>query len=327
MYNLSGNPGFVPDPYPLRSVAAGIDADSAVTVLGTGLSAVDVVLELARRGHRGQLRTVSRGGLLPGVRNPAVSVPTLVTTPAAIREQAAATGSLTVAGIGALIARELEAQGLSPSDVLRECQVHADPHERLRNHLAAAERGERWQAVLAQITGASQIEDTWSLFDDAARRESQRDWHAIAVSLWSPMPMASARTLLTLVDAGRLEILRGVDGVTAADKSGFSVDFAEADGHHADVVVNTIRPQSAATPRRAAELFESLVRNGLAAPHPFGGLRVDFATNRLVAPDGQPVPHVYALGQPAVGELHAATSNLSMIARRAQQTVHALLSS
>lgn len=326
-YGLSGLPGFLPDPYPLRTTVAGIDADSAVTILGTGLSAVDVVLELTRRGHRGPLRMVSRGGLLPGVRNPGVSARTLVATPAAIRERAAAKGYVTVADIGGLIAGELLVQGLSPGDVLRECQVHDDPHERLRRHLAAAERGERWQAVLAQITGSSQIEYTWALFDDTARRECRRDWHAIAVSLWSPMPMASARALLSLVDAGQLEILRDVHGVTAAAGGGFSVGFSGDGGreHHADIVVNTIRPGSAAIPRRAVELVGSLVRRGLAVPHPFGGLRVDFATNRLVSSGGRPVPHLYALGQLAVGELYAATSNLSMIARRTERTVRTVL--
>lgn len=325
VYGLSGHPGFVPDAYPLRTVAAGIDPASAVTVLGTGLSAVDVVLELARGGHHGPLRMISRSGYLPGVRNPVISVETRVATPEALRELVEARGHLTVADLGALIARELTAQGLSPSDVLRECRVHAHPHDRLRRHLAAAERGDRWQAVIAEITGSSQIEDAWALFDDAARWEAQRDWHTMAVSLWSPMPMASARTLQALVDDERLEILRGVSGVTPDPTgTGFLVE-GEKCAHRADHVINTIRPQSAAIPRRATELVESLLGHGLATAHPFGGLRVDFATNRVVSADGQAVPGLYALGQPAVGELHAATSNLSMIARRAEQSVRGLL--
>ncbi|MGW1175127.1 FAD/NAD(P)-binding protein [Kitasatospora sp. NPDC002543] len=324
-YGLAGLPGFLPDPYPLRTVADTIRPDAAVSVLGTGLSAVDLVLELARRDHRGPLRMVSRNGLLPGVRNPAVSVPTLVATPSEIRALAARPGGLTVAALGDLVARELAAHGLDPAAVLRACRVEAQPYDRLRRHLDAAERGERWQAVLAQITGDSQIEDAWSLLAEPDRRHFQRDWHAMAVSLWSPMPLDSARTLAELVEAGRLEILRGVRSAAPhPDRAGFLLQGEEFT-HAADHVVNTVRPLSAAVPLRAVELMDSLVAGGLARPHRFGGLRIDLATNRVLAPDGTPTPGLYALGQPAVGELHAATSNLSMISRRAAQSVAGLL--
>ena len=58
-----------PDPRGLTSGAwegvDGIDPDGTVVIVGTGLSMVDQVLSLSRAGHRGQIVTVSRRGLLP----------------------------------------------------------------------------------------------------------------------------------------------------------------------------------------------------------------------------------------------------------------------
>ncbi|HTO62697.1 MAG TPA: FAD/NAD(P)-binding protein [Bradyrhizobium sp.] len=45
--------------------AAGIEKDSAVLILGTGLTMVDYVLSLLREGHRGPIIAMSRRGLVP----------------------------------------------------------------------------------------------------------------------------------------------------------------------------------------------------------------------------------------------------------------------
>src|ERR1700735_769821 len=44
---------------------AGLDPDAAVTVIGTGLTAVDVVLRLRELGHRGMITAASRHGVFP----------------------------------------------------------------------------------------------------------------------------------------------------------------------------------------------------------------------------------------------------------------------
>ncbi|SDA24432.1 FAD/NAD(P)-binding protein [Sphingomonas sp. NFR15] len=46
-------------------VFAGIGADEEVVLIGTGLTAVDVIMRLRENGHRGRITTVSRRGLFP----------------------------------------------------------------------------------------------------------------------------------------------------------------------------------------------------------------------------------------------------------------------
>jgi uncharacterized NAD(P)/FAD-binding protein YdhS len=52
------------NPWDVASLAA-IEPCSTVTLLGTGLSAVDVLLALQENGHRGPVQAISRHGLLP----------------------------------------------------------------------------------------------------------------------------------------------------------------------------------------------------------------------------------------------------------------------
>ena len=62
---LLGHPGVVTDP--LGSGIPPLDAEARVLVIGSGLTALDIVSTLLRRGHRGHIDVVSRHGLRPRV--------------------------------------------------------------------------------------------------------------------------------------------------------------------------------------------------------------------------------------------------------------------
>lgn len=75
---------YLHDPY--RAPSATIDRDAPVALLGTGLTALDVIVGLRQRGHRGEIVAGSRRGLIPRAFDPAkhepVDVPrTIVRSP------------------------------------------------------------------------------------------------------------------------------------------------------------------------------------------------------------------------------------------------------
>lgn len=59
---VSGEPGFVADPYGAAALAQ-IDSHATVLIVGSGLSSADMIAELDRRGHRGNILVLSRHGL------------------------------------------------------------------------------------------------------------------------------------------------------------------------------------------------------------------------------------------------------------------------
>jgi uncharacterized NAD(P)/FAD-binding protein YdhS len=71
-----GHPAYLADPWRPDAFAA-VPADGPVLLVGTGLTAVDVALTLAARGHRGPVVAVSRRGLLPQAHTAAGNAPTI----------------------------------------------------------------------------------------------------------------------------------------------------------------------------------------------------------------------------------------------------------
>ncbi|GAA0798887.1 pyridine nucleotide-disulfide oxidoreductase [Spirilliplanes yamanashiensis] len=72
----AGHPAYIADPWRPDAFAA-VPADGPVLLVGTGLTAVDVALTLATRGHRGPVVAVSRRGLLPQAHTAAGAPPAL----------------------------------------------------------------------------------------------------------------------------------------------------------------------------------------------------------------------------------------------------------
>ncbi|WP_299565544.1 FAD/NAD(P)-binding protein [uncultured Sulfitobacter sp.] len=56
--------GYIGDPFDTEAVSA-ISPDNSVLLVGTGLTAADVLATLSRQGHRGPIKAISRRGLLP----------------------------------------------------------------------------------------------------------------------------------------------------------------------------------------------------------------------------------------------------------------------
>ncbi|MEW2498670.1 FAD/NAD(P)-binding protein [Streptomyces nodosus] len=314
VYGLAGSPRYIDDPYPLRVTVETIEPYEHVTVLGTGLTAVDVVLALLHQDHRGPITMASRRGLLPGVRQRYRQLSASVLTEAAVLEAAAEPGELSLAAVLRLMNAELETHGIAPGILNQEVDPTEAPADRLTRHVDLAERGEVWHPLL--INAANDvIELVWSRWSDAERRTFLRDYHHVFQSLLHPMPMSTATRLLSTIRAGQLRVIGGVRNVRATT-DGFTVTARETT-FTTDILINSAKNDKPAPPTAASALCASAVEAGLGRYDPFGGLTIDTTDNRLIPADSSRPAPVFVLGQLAAGCLYY-TSSLGMITRRAE---------
>ncbi|WP_280457923.1 FAD/NAD(P)-binding protein [Nocardia carnea] len=268
LYNLADRPGYIHDPYPLARTLGRIPVDSTVSVLGSGLTAVDIAVSLAARGHTGPVTLLSRTGTLPHVwQRPIPRTPTQLTgerISALYREQ----GSVTLADLADLMEAELADTGESFDDLAAEFLNSDHPVTRLRSQLEAIDDPRIGRRVLqesAHRLGPS----VWPLLPDDDRARLRQHFRT-ATAIASPMIPVNAVTVLEMLDTGRLELLRGVRAVESV-AGRFRIEHGAGD-HTADIVVNAVNPPPQAIPAGARPLVDALATAGLAARHPEGGI-------------------------------------------------------
>jgi len=164
----------------------GIGENDDVLLVGAGLTAIDVIVQLDRRGHRGIVHALSRRGLLPLVHRPG-----LAPYPAFLADEPL------------------------PATVLALLR-------RLRAEVgSAAEKGIDWRAVLDAIR--PQTPALWQGFSDAERarfmRHARPYWevhrHRIAPPVAATVERLAGEGRVKF-HAGRLQSLREVEGGAAA---------------------------------------------------------------------------------------------------------------
>ncbi len=290
--DLAGSDRLVANPYDNARIGA-LAGTGRLLVVGTGLTAADVVASLDRRGHEGHITTLSRHGL----RSRGHGLP----------------------------AQESEADfaadpGQSAVALLR----------RIRAAVAeAAARGESWHATLNRVR--DQGPAIWAALPAPERSRLVRHLRSFwDVHRFRIAPQVED-VLDEAIRRGRLDVVAG--RLMAARETGDGVEVVwRPRGGHAtataafDAVVVTTGPDHAAT-LRSNPVFRALAGAGLLRPDPLGlGL---LTTDRChtVGADGTPSDTLLVVGPLArgdVGELMG-VPEVTRHAEHVAQVLHARL--
>jgi uncharacterized NAD(P)/FAD-binding protein YdhS len=265
-------PGYVPDPW-AENALDGIRPDLPVAVLGSGLTAVDVVLMLQDRGFQGPIHAFSRRGLLPLGHAP----------------------SSPWSGF------RLDAEDRRSLVSL----VHAVRREVRR----AAAVGVDWRCVVDALRPHVQL--LWRELSPADRRRFVRHlrpyWEVHRHRMAPPIAEAVAATR----EAGRLRILSGrIDGI-APEADGLRICWRPRGGGTGELLVQRVidcRGPGTDYARLACPLTRKLLADGLARPDPCRlGLETT-AQGALIRRDGAPSPVLFGVGPVTRGTFWEITS-------------------
>ncbi|GAA2801045.1 FAD/NAD(P)-binding protein [Kitasatospora sp. CM 4170] len=302
-YGLAGAAGFVADPYPVLGRLRQIDADDHVAVLGSGLTAVDIVLSLAAQGHRGPISLLSRRGVLPGVRQRPIPFELRHFTTERLRSLARRRRHLSIDDLGALMRAEFRDAGADLDAAMADLAAlgREDPVARLRRQLGDVDSPAMGQRILQRAVPETGP-DVWPLLRPRDQAEVLRSHYRTTMSLCCPMPPGSAAALLRMFDSGQLANRSGLRSITVRPDARFDALTGTDAAVTADTVVNAVNAAEDRIPAAARPLVDSLVHGRAADRHPYGGLHLERATSRLTV-DGRPDPRLYGLGNIGAGAL------------------------
>jgi uncharacterized NAD(P)/FAD-binding protein YdhS len=247
----------------------GIASDARVLIVGTGLTACDVIATLSARGHAGPITAVSRHGLLPRPRT-----------------------TLPVSPDGDFRTHPTD----TPAGLLR----------RVRRAVAeAAASGRPWEGVVDALREQALV--VWGALDWRQRRTLLR--HARTywdVHRYQCAPQIDA--LLTAAQAsGALRVLAGhllgqeetPDGLDVRLRPRHAADGAE-ERLTADVVINCTGPGHGSVVRTNPVLHGLAEAGALSADPAVLGIWVD-GRSRVLRPDGAAWPNLFVAGPLARG--------------------------
>ncbi|MYT33823.1 FAD/NAD(P)-binding protein [Streptomyces sp. MspMP-M5] len=320
-HSLAGHPRYIASSWDYQSIEE-IPADASVGIIGTSLSAIDVVLLLRAQGHKGPLHAVSRVRPLPKVQGAYHRHELKYLTRHHLRLLTCDhTRPLTLSDVSVLFRLELQdALGETvdwENGVLAE--IHREDHaRRLAEDIRAAESGNAYWYCVLDATG-DVILDYWHHLD-AASRQLFEQWRPYWMTYRHCMPLPTARTLLDMMEQQHLTVSTGMREVTQGEAGDFRITTHQAE-LYVDYVVNA-RGVSGDSVRGGPPLVQQLLASGTAVAHPDGGLRVEFDTARVYSRDGHVWPHLFLVG-PQTSGVHFYTNSMETIMRNADQAARA----
>lgn len=259
------------DPWNAQARAA-IPRSADVALIGSGLTAVDIAVELLDRGHQGQIRMVSRHGLLPRKHAPAMISGSWLFPP-------------------------------YPESI-------ADLMHQTREAVRAVPGVDSWRTAVDSLR--PNLPAIWNALsgDDRARflRHVRPFWevhrHRMAPEVAQRIDGAIADDRI-VIHAGRLL------GVNAKDGDHTVELRMRARGHVSTLkvehVINCTGPECDPT-KSSNALIVDLLRKGLCRADPLHlGIDTD-ATESVIGANGEQQPNLYALGPVARGRLWEVTA-------------------
>ena len=278
---LNGHPRVWPEPLdPARPPL--LPADARVLVVGSGLTALDLLCTLLRQGHRGPIEVLSRRGLRPRPQAPDPVLPPGMALPRVL--------DLINAELPAWLrdARPRSARGWTRALRLRIRQGQA--------------RGETWHAGFDELRNT--VWRAWPLLPAAEQRrflQRLRTWYDM--HRFRTPPMTDARVQAAQA-AGQVRYRAArVQSVQALADGTLQACWTDAGGPRCeafDAVFNCTGLDAAAQ-ADDNPLLASLCAQGLLCADAAGlGFAVD-AHGAALAADGQPQPRLRVIGPPTAG--------------------------
>lgn len=311
-YQLSGLPGYIENPYPLRSSLAEIPPDARVAIIGSGLSAVDTVMALRARAHRGLVTLISRNGSLPAVRGASVSHAYQYLTTNQAEAIADREGRLRLEDIIGLLKSELDSAGIDINSLADGFDNSGSPILQLQSELDRARKGDpAWTLARNGLVGCGK--DLWHLLRDEDK-DAVKSYHQAFMRFYRPMPPSTGEHLLELFNSGQLDLISGATSIRATKDTGAGFEILAARNISADIVIEAAAFDTHEPSPLARPIIDALIAQGLASPHPFGGLRVERKTARLLNANGTPDSRLHALGDLTSGDYLFTFGIISLVA-------------
>ncbi|WP_300004809.1 FAD/NAD(P)-binding protein [uncultured Cedecea sp.] len=292
-YGLINQAGYYDTVWPVNRIE--INNNESVAIIGSRLSAHDAAIALASRCRK--IYFISRKGMLPRKVSGYQNIIPQVFTQMEIKRLSATYGKITIAQLFRLLRQEFAANNCSLSQFIQ----HSDP-------------GITAMSILLALN--NNISYAWRQLNEQQKQRFILRWQARWQQLRIPIASPNAQKVEELFACGQLEHLHG-NIVIKPQAKGFKISIPGSVSVLVDKVINASGISS--SPENYP-LVHRLMQQGIAAAHPFGGLKICSDSLCLLNTEGIVVPGIKCIGQLTIGEYYA-VGNIDVLHSQARLAV------
>lgn len=317
-YKLKDVPNYYKWPYPLNRVE--IEENKDFAVIGTGLSAVDIVRYLSPVLQT-KLYLVSRDGKVQSVRGEMVDIQFKYITIAKLEKiKKKNNGFLPLEELVDLFKKELENHGINSDKLFNLNRLN--PLKAMQFDLVHPKEVGYIQSFILAFTRTAPF--IWPFMTRRDKAAYLENYASFIQAYANPMPEATAMEIIDGLNNNKIEILSGVETIEYKyNKFRIHTKDKEIRMHY---VINATGPakhfKDALEPN---PLIENLVNQDLLIAHPDGGFYVTPIYNEVIASTGK-LKHFYLLGQKS-GGVNYLNNGIVELTEEAKRTVKGFIQS
>ncbi len=322
--NLIGKENYIHDPW-LPKVYEGLKSDSNIALIGSRLTAIDVVLKLHSIGHQGEITMFSRSGLLPAVLAKTIEPYPLkyLTLETFTRLTKFGLCPLKLDDLIKLFCNEIaDAEGqnikalydLYPFDTLQAIKRNpsadtittytrkVSPIDWIQREIESSEiNNKKWQSVLFAIYPI--VSDIWAMLSDSDKETFLKEYNSIFMTYLAAFPLENAYKIRDLLISKQLRVIGGLSDVRKSDDNHFMV-VADSKQYKAKYLFNATgtgyNPYS-------IPLYKMMGERGLISRHVGGGISVCPHSLKTIDKYGVENDTLFAVGELTKGSCLSTT--------------------
>ncbi|EXJ23163.1 hypothetical protein ADIAL_1310 [Alkalibacterium sp. AK22] len=320
-YKLKGTEKYVYNPYPARRNIQ-VTGESTVGIIGTGLTALDVMLYIQETYPSAKIMFFSKDGLFSSVRGDERQVSLHYFCEDRLAGLLAKGESFRLNTVLEWFFNEMEENDIDLNWVWTH--LGSGTVEGMNLDLKYAGILGKFQSIVRQMRKCYPL--IWKALSDEDKQIFIRDYGKQWQRFKAPIPQNTARQLIERISNEEVGLISGVKGISKQPDH-FSVQTETGECFSVDYVINCTGQDT--NLEKSAELHSELIQNllndGLLSPCRFGGAQIDYPSMSTIDRYGNIRRNFKAYGQ-LVSGVHYGNNNVELISDSAVKGVFDSLS-
>lgn len=313
-YNLLGNKNYINDIFPLEKNLSSINKEASVVIIGMGLTGVDVALELINKNMGNKIYMFSRTSVIPTVRVAPCNLEISVLTMERLNEELNKNyGRISFETFDNLFLEELKAININYEDFLKSHMQGGI--EGIIYNIENPDDLSRVQAILPIMNLV--FNRVWDSMTKEDRIKMKAKYHPFLCLNRSPLPLDSAKVLISAFKEGKLEVIRNVDEVKAEDGKFTLISQGKPIKENIDYGINATGLDTHLNDKCINDLILQLINKRYLMKDENGGIMMVPETMAAISPRFGTLHNFHVYGVLATGNQYRNNSTLII-----QNTAH-----